>query len=441
MEPQARWLEPGSPWRRRAFFTVWGALVVGLLIAFREVLAPFVFAIVIAYVLTPVVAWLERTVRIGGRPLSRWVAVLVLYVTLLCAIGGTIAFGAPRMVTEIQRLAKQAPAIAAKVKTEWVPYLQAQLSAAAEAYNAADSVGDAAVSPGGAPAEGTALRIVPRGDGSYEVVLPERGVSVIERGEGHYLISPEGSSSGEGALSANLSQILGRALDHTESHAITMLQTAQQIVGSLVRGIFMLFLTLMVSAYLLITSDAILAFARSLVRADRAPDFDALLARIDKGLNGVIRGQLVICLINGVLSGFVFAFLQLDYWPILTVVATVLSIIPIFGAILSSIPAVAIALNQSIYTAIWVLALIIGIHQVEANLLNPKIMGDAAKVHPVLVVFSLIVGEHFFGLTGALLAVPMLSITQSLFLHFRERFVDERPVDGTSPADSPPSTL
>ena len=47
-------------------------------------------------------------------------------------------------------------------------------------------------------------------------------------------------------------------------------------------------------------------------------------------------------------------------------------------------------------------------------------MGDAVKVHPVLVVFALLAGEHVFGILGALLAVPLLSITQSVFLHFRE---------------------
>jgi predicted PurR-regulated permease PerM len=52
-------------------------------------------------------------------------------------------------------------------------------------------------------------------------------------------------------------------------------------------------------------------------------------------------------------------------------------------------------------------------------LLNPKIMGDAAKIHPVLVILSLLVGEHFFHLPGALLAVPTMSIAQSVFLHFR----------------------
>ena len=100
-----------------------------------------------------------------------------------------------------------------------------------------------------------------------------------------------------------------------------------------------------------------------------------------------------------------------------------MSIIPIFGAILSSVPAVLVALTQDIGLALLVLAWIVGIHQLEANVLNPKIMGDSARVHPVLVVFALLAGEHIAGLVGALLAVPVLSITQTLFLYLRERFL------------------
>ena len=83
-------------------------------------------------------------------------------------------------------------------------------------------------------------------------------------------------------------------------------------------------------------------------------------------------------------------------------------------------PAVALGLTQGLGTAVFVLVWIIGIHQLEANFLNPKIMGDAAKIHPVLVIFALLVGEHFFHTVGALLAVPAMSIAQSLFQHFRE---------------------
>jgi predicted PurR-regulated permease PerM len=82
--------------------------------------------------------------------------------------------------------------------------------------------------------------------------------------------------------------------------------------------------------------------------------------------------------------------------------------------------AVALGLTQGFGTALGVLLWIVGIHQLEANFLNPKIMGDAAKIHPVLVVFSLIVGEHWFGAVGALLAVPCMSLAKSVFLHFRD---------------------
>jgi predicted PurR-regulated permease PerM len=122
-----------------------------------------------------------------------------------------------------------------------------------------------------------------------------------------------------------------------------------------------------------------------------------------------------------VLSGVGFYILDLAYWPILTLVATLFSIIPIFGAILSSIPAVVLGLQHGVGTAALVVLWIVIIHQIEANLLNPKIMGDAAHVHPVLVVFALLGGEHLFGIAGALLAVPVLSILQSLFLHYREQ--------------------
>jgi hypothetical protein len=70
-----------------------------------------------------------------------------------------------------------------------------------------------------------------------------------------------------------------------------------------------------------------------------------------------------------------------------------------------------------------VLGWVVAIHQLEANVLNPKILGDSARVHPVLVVFALLTGEHFYGVFGALLAVPVLSITQTVFLHLRERFL------------------
>ena len=101
---------------------------------------------------------------------------------------------------------------------------------------------------------------------------------------------------------------------------------------------------------------------------------------------------------------------------------------------MSSVPIVAIALTQSLGLSpskccfgSW------GSTSSKPNFSNPKIIGDQAHIHPVLVVFSLLVGEHFFALAGALLAVPVLSIAQCLFLHFRNiTFGDDAPADSFS---------
>ena len=107
------------------------------------------------------------------------------------------------------------------------------------------------------------------------------------------------------------------------------------------------------------------------------------------------------------------------------------SFIPVFGSILSSVPIVAVALASgptgfSLSKGLGMLGWIVGIHLLEANLLNPKIIGTAAKMHPVVVVFALLVGEESGGLIGALLAVPVASIVQAIFLYFRRRQAQRR---------------
>jgi predicted PurR-regulated permease PerM len=61
---------------------------------------------------------------------------------------------------------------------------------------------------------------------------------------------------------------------------------------------------------------------------------------------------------------------------------------------------------------------ILFIHFIEANYLNPRIMGTASKIHPVVIIFALVAGEHAYGIPGALLAVPAASILQSAFVFY-----------------------
>jgi predicted PurR-regulated permease PerM len=121
----------------------------------------------------------------------------------------------------------------------------------------------------------------------------------------------------------------------------------------------------------------------------------------------------------------------------LTALVFVLSIVPIFGTILSSVPIVLLALLDGVGKGLAALAWILAIHGLESYVLNPKIMGDAARIHPVLVVLALVIGERTAGITGALLAVPVMSVFVAVFrfLHKKLAVLDERAMGtATTPA-------
>ena len=146
------------------------------------------------------------------------------------------------------------------------------------------------------------------------------------------------------------------------------------------------------------------------IRDRYQPRYGVLLSRLDVGLNGVVRGQLLICLVNGILTMIGLILIGVPFAFTLGLVAMVFSLIPIFGTILSTIPIMIMGFTVSFSTGILALAWILVIHFIEGNFLNPKIMGTAAHIHPALIVFALVAGEYIAGIAGALLAVPILSL-------------------------------
>jgi predicted PurR-regulated permease PerM len=274
----------------------------------------------------------------------------------------------------------------------------------------------------------------PQPDGTIAIDVGT-GVSVTET-KGGWLVEPARARK-EPPFDPNrlVADAIGRTFAYAQRNSLEVARAVRDLVATVSRTIFIFFITLMLAASMILTREKIYEFFRSLVRPEARGSFDGLFVRIDQGLAGVIRGQLIICVINGLLSAVGFAIVGLKYWPVMALIAGVFSLVPIFGSVVASIPAVVVGLTQGIGTAAFVLAWIVGIHQVEANLLNPKIMGDHAKLHPVLVIFALLVGEHFFRAIGAILAVPVMSIAQSVFLHL-EHEIDRG--DEAVAGDTPP---
>jgi predicted PurR-regulated permease PerM len=270
------------------------------------------------------------------------------------------------------------------------------------------------------------------GASGWELTRP---VDVVQISGNHWQLRP--LLPGEQDL--DWPELVRRAAAQSAEYARRNLSELAAWVSALLkatsRAIFLFFMTLMCAAYLMITRQNVIKFFRELFPSQVQPSFDRLLVSLDVGLSGVVRGQLLICLVNGVLTAIGFAIIGLKYWPVLALVAATFSIIPIFGSILSTVPAVAIGLTQDVWVALWVLLWIV------ANFLNPKIIGDSAKLHPVLVVFSLVLGEHHFQLWGALLAVPTLSVCQTLFQHLREGWAPAQRNEDMPQQNAPPEAV
>jgi predicted PurR-regulated permease PerM len=78
------------------------------------------------------------------------------------------------------------------------------------------------------------------------------------------------------------------------------------------------------------------------------------------------------------------------------------------------------AVTNSFITGLLMLAWILLIHFIEGNILNPKIIGKSAEIHPILVILALMAGQKTYGIFGALIAVPIFSILQTTFIFIRE---------------------
>lgn len=96
-----------------------------------------------------------------------------------------------------------------------------------------------------------------------------------------------------------------------------------------------------------------------------------------------------------------------------------MDLIPYFGPILGAIPALIIALTVSWQTALFALVAILIIQQIEGNVLSPMIVGKSAHLHPLIILFALLLGYEFAGVIGLLVAVPLFVIASEIIKVFR----------------------
>jgi predicted PurR-regulated permease PerM len=161
-----------------------------------------------------------------------------------------------------------------------------------------------------------------------------------------------------------------------------------------------------------------------------------LVVDIDRGLTGAVRGQIGVCIVNGVLTTLGLLVIGVKFAVSLGLLAGFFSLIPVFGTLISTIPIVLVALTSSLLTGLFALLWILVIHLIEANLLNPNIIGHNAELHPALVVLALLVGEHYGGAAGLLVAVPIATVIRALLTYTLGRLLQTSAISQTGTVET-----
>jgi predicted PurR-regulated permease PerM len=218
-------------------------------------------------------------------------------------------------------------------------------------------------------------------------------------------------------------QIRQRDVGKYTHKIVTFVEGAAISIG---KTLFSAVLLLVVSIYMLLDMQ------RLGRRIDRRfpprPGEQPLLRSMEHALASYVRGQAALSAIIGTSAGiglWLLAALGLlphgqQYALLFGGWVAVTEIIPYLGPWLGSIPPFAYALVVHPLSALWVALLFLGIHQIEGHVVVPNVMGNALRLHPLLVIFGLGAGTELYGLPGALTALPLLAVGRALWEFFAD---------------------
>jgi predicted PurR-regulated permease PerM len=165
---------------------------------------------------------------------------------------------------------------------------------------------------------------------------------------------------------------------------------------------------------------------RRFVPNDYRSDFDQIWRQVRKMLYAYLRGQLIIAALIGIFCGIACALFRLPDPVALGLIAGVTALIPYLGPFIGAVPAVLVGLSQSPAQALLILIAYVVISNFFLNFIFPKVMGDAVRLPPILVIVALIAGFSWGGILGMFVAVPIAATLRILFDHIYPRLY-ERP--------------
>jgi predicted PurR-regulated permease PerM len=217
-----------------------------------------------------------------------------------------------------------------------------------------------------------------------------------------------------------------------------------RVLTPIIGAVVSIFLVFLMSLQMMFAADSLKTWHPTLIPPRYRVEVGALGANIVQMWVSFIRGQLTLMLLMGVLSAVGYLILGVPQALLLGALAGLLELIPSLGPTLAAIPAVlfSLILGSTLWSgipnlafALIVTAFCVLLQLLENQVIVPRLMGDAVKLPPLIVLIGVIVGGSAFGILGAFLSTPMIATFDQIF-RFTYRKIQEQPaVDPPEPEE------
>ena len=425
-----------TPWQRKtmwaaltAFFVVLLIIIVGAVIwtganiisFLQPILIPVAIAGILTYLLDPLVTKMSR------ETLSRSKAIALLFALAFFALGGLVAWLVPTISIQSANFAKQVPAYTEKARDRIVDLIYRfdqtfGLLGGAHGKSASTSltnwlIGPASPTPHEQPTATAAPS--PKGPATPQAIAP--GSETIAP-------SPPKLTTAE---RQRIQAYVEKQMPNLQRALPTLMDRLWEVLKKSIGGFlgvtgFLLSLILVpiYLFFLLNEKPRIEKRWKEYLPLRASPLRDEVaeaLSEINKYVTAYFRGQLLVCLVDGVLIGTALTLIGLNFAPLIGLLVVILTMVPYIGIIVCWVPAVLIAAFQwgDWLHPIGVTLIFIVIQNLEGIFYAPRIVGNYVGLHPMTVIVSIFVwGLIIGGVLGPLLAVPLTATIKVLLARY-----------------------
>jgi len=315
----------------------------------KAVLAPFVIALIISYVLNPIVRLLNE------RKVPRTAAVLLIYAVFITSVVVVVMNLTPMFVKQLGELNEHMP------------------------------------------------ELTVRAQGLFDGLNENRLV-------------PESVRNG-----------INNALLKAEDALSTFISNLVNGIGSTINTLMVAFIVPFLAFYILKDYQLIEKTVLATVPRTHRRNAIKLVIDIDTALGNYIRGQFLVCLLVGLFAYLGYWLIGMPYALLLASIVAVFNIIPYLGPFFGAAPAIIMASTVSLKMVLLVVLVNFIVQILEGNVISPQVVGRTLHLHPLLIIFALLVGGKLAGIIGLILAVPVFAVLKVIVQHIFIYYVQRKP--------------